>query len=41
MGTRVVSHEFDMGDEWPPERVEKVDNRRILAWTIKPEHKQA
>ncbi|HVE53169.1 MAG TPA: class I SAM-dependent methyltransferase [Ramlibacter sp.] len=41
VGTRVVSHEFDMGDEWPAERIEKVDSRRILSWTIKPEHKQA
>ena len=37
VGTRVVSHEFDMGDEWPPE---KVGARRIHFWTIKPEHKQ-
>jgi ubiquinone/menaquinone biosynthesis C-methylase UbiE len=41
VGTRVVSHEFDMGEAWPPERTERVDNRRIHAWTIKPEHKQA
>jgi SAM-dependent methyltransferase len=41
VGTRVVSHAFDMGDEWPPERVEKVDYRTIYYWTIKPEHKRA
>ena len=40
VGTRVVSHEFDMGAEWPPERTEMVTYRRILAWTIRPEHKQ-
>jgi SAM-dependent methyltransferase len=41
VGTRVVSHAFDMGDEWPPERVERVNSRVIYAWTIKPEHKRA
>jgi len=32
-GTRVVSHDFGMGD-WPPEQVVSVDNHRIYAWTI-------
>ena len=41
VGTRVVSHEFDMGMEWPAERIEMVGTRRVLSWTIKPEHKQA
>lgn len=40
VGTRVVSHEFDMGPEWPPERTEKVGVRTIHAWTIRPEHKK-
>lgn len=40
VGTRVVSHEFDMGPEWPPERTEKVGLRTIHAWTIRPEHKK-
>ena len=40
-GTRVVSHEFDMGEAWPAERVEMVGARRVLMWTIKPEHKKA
>jgi ubiquinone/menaquinone biosynthesis C-methylase UbiE len=39
VGTRVVSHAFDMGDEWPPERTEQVDHRTLHAWTIRPEHK--
>ncbi len=34
VGTRVVSHAFDMGDGWPPERVEKVGNKTIYYWTI-------
>lgn len=41
VGTRVVSHEFDMGDAWPPERTERVGNRSIHVWTIRPEHKKA
>jgi len=41
VGTRVVSHEFDMGVTWPAERVETVGTRRVLAWTIRPEHKRA
>lgn len=41
VGTRVVSHAFDMGDEWKPERIEQVDHRTIYMWTIKPEHKKA
>jgi hypothetical protein len=40
VGTRVVSHEFDMGD-WKPERTEMVGARRVLMWTIRPEHKKA
>lgn len=41
VGTRVVSHAFDMGDEWKPERTEQVEHRTIYMWTIKPEHKKA
>jgi len=40
VGTRVVSHEFDMGDAWPPDRSEMVGARRVHSWTIRPEHKQ-
>lgn len=40
VGTRVVSHEFDMGKEWPPERSEKVGFRTIHVWTIRAEHKK-
>lgn len=41
VGTRVVSHSFDMGEEWPPERVEKVDGSTIYYWTITEENKKA
>lgn len=39
-GTRVVSHAFDMGAEWPPEQTERAGTSTIYAWTIRPEHKQ-
>ncbi len=34
-GARVVSHQFDMGDQWPPERSEDVNGLMIYLWTIK------
>ena len=34
-GTRIVSHSFDMGAEWPPEKTEDVKGRVIYYWTIK------
>ena len=40
VGTRVVSHAFDMGPEWPPERTATVDGRNVYFWTIRPEHKK-
>lgn len=33
-GTRVVSHLWDMGAEWPPERTETVLDRKIHLWTV-------
>lgn len=34
VGTRVVSHVWDMGPEWPPEKTETVAGRKIHYWTI-------
>jgi SAM-dependent methyltransferase len=34
-GTRIVSHSFDMGSEWPPEKTQDVNGRTIYYWTIK------
>jgi SAM-dependent methyltransferase len=34
-GTRIVSHNFDMGTDWPPEKTEDVQGRVIYYWTIK------
>jgi precorrin-6B methylase 2 len=33
-GTRIVSHAFDMGSEWPPEQTLEVDGRQVYFWTI-------
>jgi SAM-dependent methyltransferase len=40
-GTRVVSHVWDMGKEWPPERTETVDGRTLYYWTITEAQKRA
>jgi cyclopropane fatty-acyl-phospholipid synthase-like methyltransferase len=34
-GTRVVSHAFSMGDEWPPDDKRDVGGRTIYLWRIK------
>jgi hypothetical protein len=34
-GARIVSHKFDMGDEWPPEQTQDVDGLMIYLWTIR------
>jgi tRNA G37 N-methylase Trm5 len=34
-GTRIVSHSFDMGSTWPPEKTQDVNGRMIYMWTIK------
>jgi SAM-dependent methyltransferase len=34
-GTRIVSHQFDMGEEWPPEKVQDVSGLTIYLWTIR------
>jgi len=34
-GTRIVSHAFDMGASWPPEKTLVVDGKTIYYWTIK------
>lgn len=40
-GTRVVSHLWDMGPEWVPDRSETVRDRKIHLWTITDAHKRA
>jgi SAM-dependent methyltransferase len=34
-GTRVVSHQFHMGDDWPPDEVRDVSGLTIYLWTIR------
>jgi SAM-dependent methyltransferase len=34
-GTRIVSHSFSMGDDWPPEKTEHVSGSTLYYWTIK------
>jgi SAM-dependent methyltransferase len=41
VGTRVVSHAFDMGDEWPPEKTEIVSGSTIYFWTVTEAQKRA
>jgi len=41
VGTRVVSHAFDMGPDWPPEKKDEVDGRNIYFWTITEANKRA
>ena len=33
-GTRIVSHVFNMGPEWPPQKTLMVERSRIFLWTI-------
>ncbi len=33
-GTRVVSHDFSMGDDWPPERTLRLASDTLFLWTI-------
>ena len=41
VGTRVVSHAFDMGEEWPPEQMTNAEGSTVYGWTIRPAHKRA
>jgi SAM-dependent methyltransferase len=40
IGSRVVSHDFNMG-EWEPEREERIGSSTIMLWTIRQKHKTA
>ena len=33
-GTRVVSHVFNMGPEWPPAQTLMIGRNRIFLWTL-------
>lgn len=34
-GTRIVSHSFDMGTDWPPDKSQDVNGRKIHYWVVK------
>lgn len=34
-GTRIVSHSFDMGTAWPPDKSQDVNGRMIHYWVVK------
>jgi len=34
-GTRIVSHYYDMGPEWPPDQSQDINSLMIYLWTIK------
>jgi tRNA G37 N-methylase Trm5 len=34
-GTRIVSHSFDMGTDWPAEKKQDVNGRMIYYWVVK------
>ncbi|WP_312516399.1 class I SAM-dependent methyltransferase [Massilia sp.] len=40
VGSRVVSHDFHMGAQWPPEQIVRVRDKTLYAWTITPELKR-
>jgi SAM-dependent methyltransferase len=33
-GSRIVSHDFDMGREWPPEKTQRIGSDWIYLWTV-------
>jgi SAM-dependent methyltransferase len=33
-GTRIVSHDFNMGQDWPPEKTVRIGRDTIFFWTI-------
>lgn len=41
VGSRVVSHAFDMGPDWPPQRTQRVKGSMIYLWTITAAQKAA
>jgi tRNA G37 N-methylase Trm5 len=34
-GTRIVSHYYDMGPQWPPDRSQEINSLTIYLWTVK------
>lgn len=36
VGARVVSHDFHMGAQWPPEQIVRMRDKTLYGWTITP-----
>ena len=36
-GSRVVSHDFHMGGQWPPDQIVRLRDKSLYAWTITPD----
>ena len=34
-GTRIVSHQFTMGEAWPPEQSQEINGLMIYLWTVR------
>ena len=34
-GTRIVAHQYHMGDEWPPEQSRDINSLMIYLWTVR------
>ncbi len=34
-GTRIVSHQYHMGEVWPPERMQDVGGLKVYLWTVR------
>jgi len=34
-GTRIVSHQFDMGERWPPDKAQDVNGLMIYLWILR------
>ncbi|MCL1886608.1 MAG: methyltransferase domain-containing protein [Betaproteobacteria bacterium] len=41
VGARLVSHDNDMGPDWPPEKTAMIGHRGVYMWTIREEQKKA
>ncbi|WAW11230.1 class I SAM-dependent methyltransferase [Oxalobacter vibrioformis] len=41
VGARLVSHDNDMGPDWPPEKMAQVGNKGVFMWTITEAQKAA
>jgi len=41
VGARVVSHDFHMGAQWPPDQIVRIRDKTLYAWTITLDLKQA